>query len=170
MKDTSEILYEKIVAFGASVTEQENGYADWLARKLGVKIKKFGYGGMHLLDAGVCFIDKVLAYKPDVCLIDWFSTGYMERSERTLRCIDTILYKFSKNECAVVFLIFPGDRSDARHAEQEAYYDFCRRALKERNASYIDIDEGLKNSDLSGILRDSIHTTIHGGGVLCENY
>ena len=160
--------YKKIVAFGASVTEQENGYADQLAKKIGIRIKKFGYGGMHLPDAGVCFIDKVLSYKPDLVLIDWFSTGYMECSEKTLQCIDTILYKFSKINCFVIFLILPGNRSDERYNEQKIYYNYLRNALKIRNAFYIDIDNELKTFDLSDILRDSIHTTIHGGAVYAE--
>ncbi|MBQ9206493.1 MAG: SGNH/GDSL hydrolase family protein [Treponema sp.] len=161
-------MIKNIVAFGASVTEQENGYADQLARKLGVKIKKFGYGGMHLSDAGVCFIDKVLSNKPELCLIDWFSTDYMEQSKKTLQCIDTILYKFSQIHCAVVFLIFPERRTDGRQGEKESFYDFCRNALKERNATFIDISDELKDSDLSQILRDSIHTNIHGGGYYAE--
>ena len=123
---------------------------------------------MHLPDAGVCFIDKVLSYKPDLCLIDWFSTGYMECSEKTLQCIDTILYKFSLINCSVVFLIFPASRSDDKYDEKSIFYNFCRKALKERNASWIDISDELKNSDLSGVLRDTIHTTIQGGGIYAD--
>lgn len=160
--------YKRIAAFGASVTQQENGYADQLAKKLDVKIKKFGYGGMHLPDAGVCFIDKVLSYKPEVCLIDWFSTGYMECTEKTLECIDTILYKFSQRNCSIVFLILPGNRSDPRYNEQEQFYNFCRKALKQRNAYFIDIDDKLRITDLSNILRDSIHTTKNGGKKYAE--
>lgn len=158
----------KLAAFGASVTQQENGYADQLAKKLGTKIKKFGYGGMHLPDAGICFIDKVLSYNPELCLIDWFSTDFMEQSENTLQCIDTILYKFSLINCAVVFLIFPERRTDGRQQEKEFFFDFCRTALKERNTTFIDISDELKETDLSEILRDSIHTTIHGGGYYAD--
>lgn len=156
--------YERIAAFGASVTQQENGYADFLAKKLGKKIKKFGYGGMHLPDAGMCFLDKVVSYKPDLVFIDWFSTDFMEQSEKTCRCIDTILYKFSLIKCAVVFLIFPERRNDGKQKDKDLFYDFCRNEIKKRSAYYIDLDKELKNQDLSDILRDSIHTTIHGGG------
>lgn len=157
------IIYKRIAAFGASVTQQENGYVDQLAKKIGAKIKKFGFGGMHLPDAGICFIDNVRAYKPDCVFVDWFSTDYMEQSERTLQCIDTILYKFSKIHSVVVFLFFPERRTDGRQAEKESFCDFCKNALKARNATFIDISDDLKNSDLSQILRDTIHTTIHGG-------
>ena len=158
---------KRIAAFGASVTQQENGYVDQLAKKLGSNIKKFGYGGMHLPDAGICFIDTVCNYKPDIVFIDWFSTDYMQQSDRTLQCIDTILYKFSLIKCIVVFLIFPERRTDGRQQEKESFYDFCRKALKERNAYFIDISSKFENSDLSNILRDSIHTTVQ-GGVLCR--
>lgn len=157
--------YKRIAAFGASVTQQDNGYVDHLAKKLGIKIKKFGYGGMHLPDAGVCFIDKVLSYKPDLCFIDWFSTNYMECTEKTLQCIDTILYKFSLIHCAVVFLIFPERRTDGRQVEKDAFYDFCRTALKECNVAFIDISDELKSTDLSEVLRDSIHTSMEGWGI-----
>lgn len=157
-------LYKRLAAFGASVTQQENGYVDQLSKKLGVKIKKFGYGGMHLPDAGVCFIDTVCAYKPDCVLVDWFSTDYMEQSEKTLQCIDTVLYKLSLINCAVVFLIFPERRTDGRQDEKEAFYDFCRKVLKDRNVCYVDISDKLKNVDLANILKDSIHITSYGGG------
>ena len=163
-------LYKRFVVFGASVTLQENGYADQLAKRLAVKIKKFGYGGMHLPDAGMCFIDTVCAYKPDCVLVDWFSTDYMEQSERTLQCLDTLLYKFSLINCAVVFLIFPERRTDGRQDEKEGFYNYCREALRTRNAYFIDLSAELENSDLSKILRDSIHTTIQGGGYLCRAY
>ena len=158
-------LYKRLAAFGASVTQQENGYVDQLSKKLGVKIKKFGYGGMHLPDAGVCFIDTVCAYKPDCVLVDWFSTDYMEQSEKTLQCIDTVLYKLSLINCAVVFLIFPERRTDGRQDEKEAFYDFCRKVLKDRNVCYVDISDKLKNVDLANILKDSIHITSYGGGI-----
>lgn len=160
--------FKKIAAFGASVTEQEDSYADQLSKNLGIKIRKYGYGGMHLPDAGVCFIDKVLSCKPEICLVDWFSTAYMECSEKTLQCIDTILYKFSRSNCVVVFLILPTSRSDERKKEREKYYDFLRNALKLRNAYIIDIDSVLKTDDLSNILKDSIHTTKKGGGYYAD--
>lgn len=160
--------FRKIAAFGASVTQQENGYVDQLSKKIGTKIKKFGYGGMHLPDAGVCFIDKVLSYRPELCLIDWFSTGYMECSEKTLQCIDTIIYKFSQSNCVLVFLILPGSRTDEKYNEQIEFYNFCRKAFKKRNVYFIDIDDELKSVDLSYVLRDSIHTTIQGGGVYAD--
>lgn len=163
-------IYKRLAAFGASVTQQENGYVDQFSKRIGVKIKKFDYGGMHLPDAGVCFIDTVCTYKPDCVLVDWFSTDYMEQSEKTLQCIDTILYKFSLINCAVVFLIFPERRTDGRQDEKEVFYDFCRKVLKDRNACYIDISDKLKNVDLANVLRDSIHTTSYGGGVLRKVY
>ena len=162
MNKENTVEFKRMAAFGASVTQQKNGYADRLAAKLGKKVKKFGYGGMHLPNAGMCFLDTVAKYRPDCVLVDWLSTGFMERSQKTLRCIDTILYKFSATHCAVVFLILPSRRTDGRQAEKDAFHDFCREALRVRGAHVIDIDSQLKGSDLTAALRDSIHTTARG--------
>ena len=50
-----------IAVFGASVTKQKNGYATKLHKYFNHPIKVFGYGGMHLNNAAVCFIDEVIA-------------------------------------------------------------------------------------------------------------
>jgi len=41
-----------IAIFGASVTQQKNGYAYKLSSKIKGKVKIFGHGGMHLNNAG----------------------------------------------------------------------------------------------------------------------
>src|SRR5574344_2395817 len=88
--------YSRVAFFGASVTQQNPGYSYETAKLLESKYKVFGFGGMHLPDAGICFIDKVLKFKPNYVFVDWFSTDYMEQSNKTLSYIDTLLYKFSK--------------------------------------------------------------------------
>lgn len=158
----------KWAAFGASVTQQENGYANQLSKLIGNRIKKFGYGGMHLSDAGMCFIDTVLKYKPNYVFIDWFSTDYMEQSIKTEQYIDTILYKFSCINCAVIFLILPEVRSDCRQAEKDSFYDFCRNQLNKRNAYFIDLAKEIPTNDLSNYLRDDIHTTVYGAKKYAE--
>lgn len=61
--------------FGASVTQQTNGYVDVFANLCNDKfdVKKYGYGSMHIYDAGICFINNVINDKPNYCFIDWFS-------------------------------------------------------------------------------------------------
>ena len=53
----------KVAFFGASTVQQINGYADIFAQNYTeYKCKKFGYGGMHLNNAGIVFIDKVIEW------------------------------------------------------------------------------------------------------------
>jgi len=49
--------------FGASVTQQKEGFAWHTSQLLNSEYNCFGYGGCHLKDAGICFIDKVLETK-----------------------------------------------------------------------------------------------------------
>lgn len=66
-----------ISCFGASVTAQKNGYVDFLSKKFDTQIKKHGCGGNHIFPCGVAKIVEVLEQNPNVCFIDWFSTGYL---------------------------------------------------------------------------------------------
>lgn len=95
-----------IACFGASVTQQNNGYSDKLSILFKKKINKFGYGGEHLFPSGMIFIDEVLKTNPNVCFIDWFSTGYLNLDNNTIDALNTINYKFSKANCKLIFLFF----------------------------------------------------------------
>lgn len=149
------IRFKKIVAFGASVTEQENGYVDNLSEHC----TKFGYGGMHISDAGICFIDYVLKSKPNLCIIDWFSTAYTEVSEKTLQFVDTLIYKFSNANCAIVFLFLPFNENTENTKKKYIFYSFLKKELNKRNVRFIDIQSQLEDKIVNSILRDSIHTT-----------
>lgn len=154
---------QKIAAYGASVTEQDRGYVYALSKRIGCNIKKFGYGGMHLNDAGICFIDNVIKVKPELCIIDWFSTGYIDCSEKTLVFIDTILYKFSNINCACVFLFLPFLEDSETTDKKNHFYTFVKSALDKRDCYYIDIASAIPKKDYISYLRDSIHTTEVGG-------
>lgn len=78
---------EVIAFFGASVTQQKNGYARKLTKKLCQKENIFGYGGCHLKNAGIIFINKVLEIKPTICFIEWFSTGTITSHGPSVNCI-----------------------------------------------------------------------------------
>ena len=70
--------------FGASVTKQKTGYAYILKRlfeKDNYNTHIFGFGGMHLNNAGICMIDQIISKNPKYCFIDlfvgfFFSKGY----------------------------------------------------------------------------------------------
>jgi hypothetical protein len=121
----------RIAFFGASVTDQtgECGYVDEFKKltthtvgvnvdintkssELDIKIpqydiKAFGYNGLQIHTAGVCMIDTVLTHRPNICFIEWF-TPHMIPDDNTLYAsFDTMICKFTKAQCQLVFLILP---------------------------------------------------------------
>ena len=114
-----------IAVFGASVTQQKYGFATKLNKHFNVPIKVFGYGGMHLSNAAICFIDEVISERPTHCFFDWFSTGYNESNDKTVQYIDTILNKCSKNNCKPVFLFLPFKNNPNKNY----FHHFCKSVL-----------------------------------------
>lgn len=155
------MIKNNIAFFGASVTQQQNGY--WYhfgLRNPDLNIKNFGYGSMHLNDAGISYIDEVLEFEPEYCFIDWFSTGYIKYNEgkfdEITEYIDTIIHKFYKNNCKLVFLTFPDKTVD-----KTEIYIKINAYLKSLNIPFLDISNTFDNN-INQILRDGIHTTPYG--------
>lgn len=142
--------------FGASVTRQSDGYAVYLSKKLDVETHIFGYGGNHLNDAGICFIDKVINANCNYCFIDWFSTGYISVNDLTTEYLDTIVCKFTKARCKLIFLFL----LDQYHKDRINFNIFLKSYLNSKNLYYIDINDYLEFS--SEYIRDSVHTTEFG--------
>ena len=113
-------MKNRIAFFGASVTQQSDGYWRYfMNNNPQFDVKAFGYGARHLNDAGVCYIDTVLAFHPEYCFIDWFSTGYIKYEEDTFETemhqyIDTLIHKFISNGVKPIFLTFPDETVDKK--------------------------------------------------------
>ena len=146
----------KIVAFGASVTQQKRSYIDKLGEKFGKWLMRYGYGGDHIISSGVSKIDKVLESCPTNCFIDWFSTGYKETNQNTIDCLETIVQKFSDIDCKLIFLFMP--RRD--HEERIIFYDFLKKFLVSNELFFIDLNDHISWSNK--IARDEVHTTNFG--------
>ncbi len=153
-----------IAVFGASVTQQKNGFARKMRQRIEDNVKVYGYGGMHLNNAGICFIDNVLKDKPIYCFIDWFSTGYNETNQETLDSIDTIIHKFNKKNCKLIFLFLPSKDIEKRRK----FHLFCKRYLGRRGNYYIDLNSEIKPVMFNSILRDNVHTTDYGSDLYCK--
>jgi hypothetical protein len=146
-------MTETIAFFGASVTGQKEGYAWHLSKKLNTPYVCFPYGGNHLHDAGICFIDDVLQENLNYCFIDFFSTDYTTISDITLTYIDTIIYKFTNVNVKLIFLFLLKDDTSTRLP----FYNFIKDYLHSKNIYYIDINEYIEFS--SEYIRDNLHTT-----------
>lgn len=157
----------KIVFYGASVTQQRNGYVNHFAKLSKAKVLKFGFGGMHLNDAGICFIDKVVELKPEICFVDWFSTAYSNQDSNLEFYIDAIAEKLLKVDCRVIFLFLPNKRN-AKECDWENLYSFAKNYLKKQGLEFICIDEALSDCTPEEILRDEIHSTEKGSMLYAE--
>jgi len=141
------------------VTVQKEGYAIKLAELLdSCNIIQKGYGNMHIKDAGIVFIDEVLKENPQICLIDWFSTGYLIEHSTFL---DTIIYKLYQIRCIPVFLFLDNKQLKLR----ENMYVFCKNYAKKNGIEYIELHD-IWDKDI--ILRDVVHTTFMGATKYAE--
>jgi len=143
--------------FGASVTQQKNGYAEQLSKKfLNDEVHIFGYGGNHINDAGICFIDNVLNINSNYCFIDFFSTAYNSADETTIEILDTIVYKLTQNNCKIIFLFL----LNQQHNERIDFYNFVKKYIISKNLFYIDLNDFFKYD--TTMIRDTVHTTDFG--------
>jgi hypothetical protein len=147
----------KISFFGASVTQQK-GYVDEFKKKMlpnnNINVYKHGYGSMHLNDAGVCCINKVLENNPNYLFIEWFVTGYTDTCCDVY--LDTIINKCANITCVPVFLLL--DRTDI---EKRVFFN---NKIKEYATTYnIHYIEIVNIENREKYLRDAVHTTELGG-------
>ena len=149
--------------FGASVTQQINGYAKKLSYKLiDDDVHIFGYGGNHINDAGICFIDNVLNKNSNYCFIDFFSTAYTKTDEDTIEILDTIVYKLTQNNCKIIFLFF----LNIAHNERIDFYNFIKKYIVSKNLFYIDLNDFF-TYDIS-LCYDLVHTTELGSSLYAD--
>ena len=162
----------KINIFGASVTQQKDGYAQILKNKFFINqdVNIFPFGGCHLSDAGIVRIDDVLENKPDITIIDWFSTAlrsidensnikkdkFTVSHEKVKEYMDTLINKFYKNNCKLVFLFLV--RID--HLNRLEFYNYLKKYLDSLGILYIDLNDILRYNEL--IIKDVVHTTNFG--------
>ena len=147
--------------FGASVTAQKDGYTHFFKNRYlkeypNEQIWVHGYGGMHLFDAGIIFIDEVIKNKPMYCFIDWFSTGFIFTDSSHLIHLDTILYKLNQIKCIPIILFL--DRNPFEDKRKDMF-ELVKKYLDQHNIVYIDL---VQQFDASKILRDCIHTNPEG--------
>jgi len=160
----------RLIFHGASVTQQNGAgsYVDRLQEMLrhrpDIAIRKEGYGGCHLDDAGFLTLDSATSDLPDLCFLDWNTTALAEFDAVKLRYMAGMLLD---KGVVPVFLIL-ARRSPIRGMRtcERQVADLCA----ETGVPCIDYRE-LISPDVD--LRDETHTTPHGADVyaarLCED-
>ena len=142
-----------IAFFGASITQQKSGYVHWF-KKLNpnYNIQQFGYGSMYITDAGICFIDDVIAQKPDYCFLDWFSPACYRPPEKINEYLDVIVEKLFNINCRIIFLFFYRKQMDPGWF---VMFDYLKEYASNYGINYIDLS---KLEEADQYLRDTIHT------------
>ena len=164
---------EKIAFFGASVTEQKNGYAKhFIENNVCLKYNIFGYGSRHLNDAGICYIDDVIKSNPSYCFIDWFNTGYItyneDKFDEIKTYINTIVHKLLYNKIVCIFLFFPNSSINSitnKPVDQTNIIKTLMNYADEINIPYINLSNIFTESALKQISNDGIHTTDYGSKI-----
>jgi hypothetical protein len=164
MKKYKYIYIMNIVFFGASTTEQKysSGYVPQfqkliLDNSLNFNIIQKGYGGMHLNDAGIIKINDVIDNTPNVCFINWFSSGYIETNKDKLYYyLDIIVRKLMLINCKICFLLL--DRRDMC----ENRLIMFNLVIEYSNLYNLDYIELYNNSNVNELLRDDVHTNESG--------
>lgn len=143
-----------LTLFGASITAQKDGYAKRLSDKfVDSETHVFGYGGNHLDDAGICFLDTIVKTNCNYCFLDFFATAYTSISDRTIECLDTIVHTLTKSNCKLVFLFMV--RED--HAKRIDFYNFLKRYITSKHLYSIDLNDSITYTP--ELFRDTCHTT-----------
>lgn len=148
---------KNIAFFGASITQQKSGYVSRFKElNPNLEINQFGYGGMYITDAGVCFIDEVVSTKPEYCFLDWFSPACYRPPEKIKDYLDTIVGKLFNINCSPIFLFFYRKQMDPGWF---IMFDYLKQYSYKYNINYIDLSK-IENPD--ECLRDNIHTNDFG--------
>jgi hypothetical protein len=155
--------------FGASITQQQSGYVyHFKGFNPNYNIKQFGYGGMHITNAGICCIDEVISQQPDYCFLDWFSPECYRPPERINEYLDTIIEKLLNINCHPIFLFFYRKGIDE---DWFSMFDYIKEYGNKYNINHIDLSK-LQNADQ--YLRDTIHTNDLGsktyGDIIYEQF
>jgi len=159
-----------VVFFGASVTAQkdESGYVPVFKKMLlednNYNIIQKGFGSMHLNDAGLCKINEIIDLKPDVCFIDWFSTGFIATEKGYFfSLLDCLVRKLMLINCKICFLLF--DQLDFCEKRLIMYKNVINYTEIYNNIDYIGL---YNNENIEDLLRDDVHTNKKGALLYAE--
>lgn len=161
----------RICSFGASVTAQKDSIWDHFVKELNAKTHrnhqhiKMGYGGEHLYPTSVCCIDDVVRNRPDVCILDWFDTGYVKIDAIAKKCLETLILKL--REIGVYIIFFYHVHDDYVRKINLGFIEFIESMARQYNVtSYFEPEVLLKMPASQDLLRDTVHTTAYGSAYL----
>jgi hypothetical protein len=151
---------KKFFFYGASVTKQtgESGYIPKLKQLLDgyAFIDSKGFGACHLDDAGFYMTNEVINASPDVCILEWNTTGLNEFNSHKLR---SILLEISSRNIPIGLLILPRIGNDTNITKNRPAEMQIHEISEKYGVPLLDLRFNL---DLKNCLRDDVHTNDYG--------
>ena len=157
-----------ICSFGASVTAQKDSIWDHFVEKLNEKTGrnhkhvKIGLGGHFLYPASLYCIDEIVRARPDICILDWFDTGYTYTSDLTNKCLEALIRKLHEINCYII--CYYHIREDYLDKNRLNFIDYVDQILYKYNvSSYYEYDAvQLNRESIKGdLLRDIVHSSAY---------
>ena len=145
----------KILFYGASVTQQggSSGYIQRLQELVTgspFEISSLGYGACHFNDAGFYNLQKVISERPDVCVLEWNTTGLVEFD---IKKMNSVLGRLIENNIYIAFLILP--RRDTNMKGNRRAEELIMDISETLEIPLLDIRTSV---DFEECVRDDVHT------------
>jgi len=153
--------FQSIAFFGASVTGQLYSYVDSLKKKkkdYQHSITKWGYGGCHINHA-TWLVHEVLPTKPSVCILEWTTSAFQPTNDELSSYLHYIVDKLEEANIVPIFMYLYKKDIDLF----KNIIDVYETVAKQRNISSLHCCDIFSDDiSLSGLLKDSCHTTATG--------
>lgn len=161
----------KYCFFGSSVTEQATLYktgevvgyvnhfiTNYLNEDSGSALR-IARGNTDICNAGIIYLDDIIKWKPDICILDWATSG---NPEADIVTIYHIYKKLLAHNILPFTVIFP--RKKRCYLSLPVYkkqVEICQYF----GTPLLEIDP---ETELDNILRDTVHTNVLGGKIYAE--
>lgn len=162
----------RVVFFGASVTEQDthhatgalSGYVTYFQRHLseGWSVERVSAGSSNITDAGVVYVERVIALAPEICVLDWATPVLADCDPRL---VTQVYYRLLQNGILPVTVIFPRKDRDQRAIPLVGYMESL---CAEFGLPFYDAAPLVERHGVDTILRDVVHTTPEGARIYAE--
>lgn len=158
----------RVAFFGASVTEQSihhatgeiTGYVSYfekfLAPQRDYQVFRVSAGSCHLTDAAMVYLNNIIEYKPDICVIDWATSAITECDQRF---IDQLYNSLISSGIITMTVILP--RVDRAQSETQIAA-MMRQTSEKFGMPFHDISSMIADEEIPLILRDIVHTSAKG--------
>jgi len=153
--------FQSIAFFGASVTGQMYSYVDSIIKNkkdYGHSITKWGYGGCHINHA-TWLVDEVLPTRPSACILEWTTSVLQPTDADLFSYLHCIIDKLEAANIVPIFMyLYKTDIALFKNI-----IDIYETVANQRNISSLHCYDIVScDISLSGLLKDSCHTTATG--------